>query len=60
MNSVSGRTWSVAVQDRDPVGAGQLHVAEDDLRLEGFDLGQGRGQVAGGRHLEALALRETP
>ena len=57
MNSVSGRIWS-AVQDGDPVGAGELDVAEDDLRLECLDLGEGRGQVAGRRDLEALALQK--
>ena len=36
-----------AVQHRDPVGAGELHVAQDDLRLEGFDLGKGRWQGRG-------------
>ena len=58
MNRVSGRIWSARFKHGDAVGAGELHVAEDDLRLERFDLGERRGKVAGRRHLEALALEE--
>ncbi len=38
MNSISGRSCQGAIQNRDAVGSGKLHVAEDDFRLEGRDL----------------------
>ena len=47
-----------AMQDGDSVGSGKLDVAEYDLRLERFDLRKGRIQVAGGRDVKALALKE--
>ena len=49
-----------AVEDGDPIGARQLNVAEDDLRLEGFYLGESGGKVCGRGGLEALALEEFP
>ncbi len=58
MNSVSGRIRSVRFEDGQAVAAGQLDVAQDDVRLERFDQGQGLGHVRGRRHFEVLALEE--
>ena len=46
------------VQNGDPVSPGKLNVAEDDLGLECFDLGQSRGKVSRHGHLESLALEK--